>query len=130
MNFEEILYKRRTIRRFKQDPIKVEILKKLVDYARIAPMASNIQALEFIIVENSEERKKMFPLVRWASSLPEEQRTPETGREPTAYIIVLVNTSAKRLPIKAFFSQRDCKALTNVQVVKRILTFRLLGFDL
>ena len=96
MNFEEILYKRRTIRRFKQDPIKVEILKKLVDYARIAPMASNIQALEFIIVENSEERKKMFPLVRWASSLPEEQRTPETGREPTAYIIVLVNTNIKR----------------------------------
>ncbi len=96
MNFEEILYKRRTIRRFKQDPIKVETLKKLVDYARIAPVAMNVQALEFIIVENPEECKKMFPLVKWASSLPEKERTPEAGREPTAYIIVLVNTNIKR----------------------------------
>ena len=32
MNFEEVIYKRRTIRRFKQDPIPLETLKKLVDY--------------------------------------------------------------------------------------------------
>ncbi len=96
MNFEELIYKRRTIRRFKQDPISLDILKKLVDFARIAPMASNIQALEFIIVENIEMRQKLFPLVNWASSLPKDQRTPERGREPTAYIIVLVNTQIKK----------------------------------
>ncbi|MFX1572285.1 MAG: nitroreductase family protein [Promethearchaeota archaeon] len=96
MNFEEIIYKRRTIRRFKQDPVTLDILKKLVDFARVAPMASNIQALEFIIIENSKMRQKLFPLVNWASSLPKDQRTPESGREPTAYIIVLVNTKIKR----------------------------------
>jgi len=96
MNFEELIYKRRTIRRFKQDPISLDILKKLVDFARIAPMASNIQALEFIIIENIEMRQKLFPLVNWASSLPKDQRTPERGREPTAYIIVLVNTQIKK----------------------------------
>ena len=96
MNFEELIYKRRTIRRFKQDPMSIEILKKLVDFARIAPMASNIQALEFIIVKSSEMRKKLFPLVNWASALPKDQRTPESGREPTAYIIILVNTKIKR----------------------------------
>lgn len=96
MDFEELIYKRRTIRRFKQNPISLDILKKLVDFARVAPMASNIQALEFVIIENVEMRKKLFPLVNWASSLPKEQRTPESGREPTAYIIVLVNTNIKR----------------------------------
>ena len=95
MDFEELIYKRRTIRRFKQDPISLDILKKLVDYARVAPMATNIQGLEFIIVEDIETRKKLFPMVRWASLLPKNQQTPEAGREPTAYIIVLVNTQIK-----------------------------------
>ncbi|MFX1410692.1 MAG: nitroreductase family protein [Promethearchaeota archaeon] len=95
MRFEEIIYKRRTIRRFKQDPISLDVLKKLIDFARIAPMATNIQALEFIIVLDAENRKKLFPLIRWASLLPKEQRTPEEGREPTSYIIVLVNTKIK-----------------------------------
>jgi len=96
MDIEEAIKKRRTIRRFKQDPIPNEILKKLIDYARIAPAGSNIQSVEYIIVESPEIRKKMFPLVRWAASLPKELRTPESGREPTAYIIVLVNTKIKK----------------------------------
>ncbi|MCK4371450.1 MAG: nitroreductase family protein, partial [Candidatus Lokiarchaeota archaeon] len=50
MDFEEIIYKRRTIRRFKQKPLSIDLLKKLVDFARVAPIARNIQGLEFIIV--------------------------------------------------------------------------------
>lgn len=96
MDFEEVVYKRRTIRRFKQDPISVDTLKKLIDFARVAPMASNIQALEFMIVHNPEMRSKLFPLVRWAASLPEHMRTPEKGREPTAYLIVMINKKIKR----------------------------------
>ncbi|TFG30612.1 MAG: nitroreductase [Promethearchaeota archaeon] len=96
MDIEEIIYKRRTIRRFKQSSISKETLKKLIDLARVAPAATNVQCLEYIIVNSPEIAKKMFPLVRWASSLPEEQRNPETGREPTAYIIVLVNTNIKK----------------------------------
>ena len=95
LDLEEVIYKRRTIRRFKQDPISLELLKKLIDYARIAPAARNIQALEFIIVQKTEIREKLFPLLRWASSLPKEQRTPENGREPTSYIIVLINKKIK-----------------------------------
>ncbi|MFX0105993.1 MAG: nitroreductase family protein [Candidatus Hodarchaeota archaeon] len=97
MDFEEIIYKRRTIRRFKQVPISIDKLKKLIDFARVAPMATNIQSLEFIIVENADIREKLFSLVNFASLLPPDQRTPEKGREPTAYIIVLVNTKIKRV---------------------------------
>jgi len=59
-------------------------------------MASNIQGIEFIIVESAEIREKMFQLVNFASSLPPDQRTPESGREPTAYIIILVNRNIKK----------------------------------
>jgi nitroreductase len=96
MDIEEIIYKRRTIRRFKQISIPTEILKKLIDLARVAPAATNVQCIEYIIVNSPEMAKKMFPLVRWASSLPKEQRDPESSREPIAYIIVLVNTNIKK----------------------------------
>ncbi len=96
MELEEIIFKRRTIRRFKQDPIPLDILKKLIDFARVAPMATNRQALEFIIIQKDNIRQKLFPLVNWAALLPKDERTPEKGREPTAYIIVLANTKIKK----------------------------------
>jgi nitroreductase len=95
MDIEKAIYKRRTIRRFKSKPIELETLKKLVDYARVAPMARNVQALDFIIVRDSKMCADLFKLINFAGSLPEEQRTPEPGREPTAYIIVLLNTTIK-----------------------------------
>ena len=95
MDIEEAIYKRRTIRRFKQTPIPIETLKKLIDLARVAPMAKNIQAMEFVIVQNKEHVKKIFSMIRFAGSLPENERKPEPGREPTAYIVVMVNTDIK-----------------------------------
>ena len=49
MNLEEIIFKRRTIRRFKQDPISLDILKKLVDFARVAPMAKNVKDARILL---------------------------------------------------------------------------------
>ncbi len=110
MDVEEAIFKRRTIRRFKQDPIPSEILKKLINYARIAPAASNIQSVEYIIVESPAMREKMFSLVKFASSLPEDQRTPESGREPTAYIVVIINTDIK----KSYFDYDIGAAVENI----------------
>ncbi|MHA2290313.1 MAG: nitroreductase family protein, partial [Promethearchaeota archaeon] len=110
MDIEDAIYKRRTIRRFKQDPIPSDILKKLIDYARIAPAASNVQGVEYVIVESSTMREKMFPLVGWASSLPMEQRTPENGREPTAYIVVFINKDIK----KSYFDYDVGAAVENI----------------
>jgi nitroreductase len=96
MDFEEVIWKRRTIRRYKQTPISLETLKKLVDYARIAPQGSNRQALEYIIIVNEEMRSNLFSLVRWAGALPPGMREPKEGRRPMAYIIVLLNTKIKK----------------------------------
>ncbi|TFG04502.1 MAG: nitroreductase family protein [Promethearchaeota archaeon] len=96
MDIEEAIYKRRTIRRFRQDSIPLEILKKLVDLARVAPAAKNVQCIEFIIVNKPKKVEQMFPLVKWAAALPKDKREPEPGRTPTAYIIILVNTHIKQ----------------------------------
>lgn len=98
MEFKKLVYERRTIRRFSQKKISVDLLKELVDYARVAPMGNNLQSLEYFIVVDKNQRETIFPLLRWAGSLPEEMRTPEEGRRPMAYIIVLVNTEIKKKP--------------------------------
>ena len=109
MDLEEVIYKRRTIRRFKQDPIPLETLKKLIDYARVAPAGSNIQALEYVIVNGEEIAEKMFPLVRFAASLPKEQK-PTIENKPMAYIIILVNTNIK----KSFFEYDIGASVENI----------------
>lgn len=96
MEFEELVYKRRTIRRFKSEPVSIDILKKLVDFGRVAPSASNVQAVEYIIVTNEDTRRDIFKQIRWAGSLALEDRVPEEGRRPMAYIIVLLNTDIKK----------------------------------
>ncbi|TXT64139.1 MAG: NADPH-flavin oxidoreductase [Promethearchaeota archaeon] len=96
MEFKELVKKRRTIRRFKQDSISIDTLKSLIEYARLAPSAANVQSLRYIIVKDSDVCQKIFPLVRWAANLPESERAPESERRPTAYVIVLNDTEIKK----------------------------------
>lgn len=95
MDYPELVKQRRTIRRFTQDKIPTDMLKKLVDYARIAPTGGNNQSLSYIIINDPETREKIFPLLRWAASLPERERTPPEGKRPMAYIIVLNDMKAR-----------------------------------
>ncbi|ABX32582.1 nitroreductase [Petrotoga mobilis SJ95] len=90
MDVIEIIKQRRCIRKFKQDPIDDEILKELVDCARLAPCASNKQPLEFIIVKDKETCEKVFENLGWASYIS-PKGTPKEGEKPTAYIFILVN---------------------------------------
>lgn len=90
MDIYEIIKKRRTIRRFKQKEIKYELLLKFVDMARIAPSASNLQPLEYIIINKKEVVDKIFPNLGWAGYLGKEGPPPE-GKRPVAYIVVIVN---------------------------------------
>jgi len=95
MDFEDVVTKRRTIRRFQQKFIPLELLKKIVDYGRLAPQGSNVQALEYVIITSATMRQKIFTTVKWAGALPPEMREPEEGRRPMAYIVVLLNTTLK-----------------------------------
>ena len=95
MDVEEAIINRRTIRRYKQEEIPIDILKKLINSGRLAPAGMNYQAIEYIIVRLKEMRDKVFPYLSWAGALPPSERTPELNRQPTAYIIVLWNKDIK-----------------------------------
>ncbi|MCD5397554.1 nitroreductase family protein [candidate division NPL-UPA2 bacterium] len=90
MNVYEAILKRRTIRRFSQKPIPPEILDKLINAARLAPSAANLQPSEYIVVDEPGPVSQVFSTLHWAGYIVPEGNPPP-GERPVAYIIVLTN---------------------------------------
>ncbi|MCD6432115.1 nitroreductase family protein, partial [Candidatus Bathyarchaeota archaeon] len=59
MDVLEAIKGRRSIRAFKSQAVSTEIVEKLIDAARWAPSAGNIQPWEFIIVRNPEIKRNL-----------------------------------------------------------------------
>ena len=95
MSSYELMLSRRSIRQFKPDPVSRDILKRLVNSARLAPSGANLQPLEFVVVDDEELRKKLFPCLKWAAYIAPEGN-PKPGCEPTAYVVILVNEDVRK----------------------------------
>lgn len=87
--------KRRSIRSFKQKKIPQEALKKFANAARLAPSAANLQPCEYIIIV--EKLDEVFACTKWAGYVA-PKGTPQKGRQPKAYIAILVNRKKVKFP--------------------------------
>ena len=66
MDYDSLLAlvkKRRSIRRFKPDPIPDEYIDKVIEVARWAPSGFNMQPWEFVVVKKPELRKKIVEYI-------------------------------------------------------------------
>ncbi len=62
MEYEDFLglvKTRKSVRRYKSEPVPDEVLKKILEAARQAPSAGNSQPWEFVVVKDPETRKKV-----------------------------------------------------------------------
>ena len=55
----ELVKKRRSIRRFKPDPIPDEYVDKIIKVARWAPSGFNMQPLEFVVFKKPDLKNKI-----------------------------------------------------------------------
>ena len=88
MDVYNAILTRRSIRRFKQQPIDKELLIKFVDAARVAPSAANLQPLEYVIVNDKKLCEEIFGTIGWAAYI-KPKWSPNKGERPIAYIIIL-----------------------------------------
>jgi len=58
----ELVKKRRSIRRFKSDPIPEDVIEKIMEVARWAPSGFNTQPWEIVVLTEEEHRKKIVEL--------------------------------------------------------------------
>jgi len=94
MDVNEALITRRTIRQYDPRPISKPQLEKIVNAARLAPSAANLQPLEYVVVDDPALRAEVFPCLKWAAAI-NPAGNPRPGHEPTAYVFVLVNTAIR-----------------------------------
>jgi nitroreductase len=64
MNVREAISARRSIRRFKPDPIPEQVLHAILTAATQAPSGKNRQPWRFIVVEGGEKRAEMVRVMR------------------------------------------------------------------
>ncbi len=55
----ETIKGRRSVRRFKAKPVGKELIEELLDAARMAPSAGNLQARDFIVISNKITKQKL-----------------------------------------------------------------------
>ncbi len=93
MKLKDLLYKTRTIRRFRESStVEMSTLENLVDYARMSSSGANRQPLKYLLFNTPEYTNKIFPYLAWAAYL-DEWAGPEKGEWPSAYIIILGDKS-------------------------------------
>ena len=61
-DFLELVKNRRSIRRFKPDPVPDELIDKIIEAARWAPSAANSQPWEFIVIKKKKLKDKIVEL--------------------------------------------------------------------
>lgn len=59
MTFLELARNRRSVRKFKDEPVDAELLKQVLEAARAAPTAANMQPIRLIVVQSSEAKEKL-----------------------------------------------------------------------
>lgn len=93
---KDLVQKSRSIRRFYEDrPIEMETLRELVDLARLSPSGSNLQSLKYMLSNTSEMNALIFQHLAWAGYL-RDWPGPVEGERPTAYIIILGDSSISK----------------------------------
>jgi nitroreductase len=67
----EAIQKRKSIRSYESTPISIEKLGKVLEAARLAPSAGNVQPWQFIVVTNSDKRRRIAKGCRFGRFLVE-----------------------------------------------------------
>ncbi len=69
MEFMDVVRRRRSIRRYKADPVPDQVLEQVLEAGRLAPSAGNRQPWYFIVVKDSETRQRLG-IASWAAEAP------------------------------------------------------------
>ena len=88
MNIKEAIEKRRTVRRFKQEIVKDDEIRELLNAARLASCGGNMQRIRYLVIQSGEIVHKIFNETAWAG-LVKPNRNPEWGKSAPLTFILL-----------------------------------------
>jgi nitroreductase len=144
----ELFTNRRTVRRYKPDPIPEEMVNKVIEAGRMAPSGFNTQPWEFVVIRKKELRDQ---IVAWVNSyrlshypLMEKFREPwqqdritvkrggaNDWSQAPVFILVLGDTRAKAgLPMTVRFHPHKCQSIYTSSLANAFLYMLLAATSL
>ena len=84
----EILYSRRSIRKFKQIPVTREQVNAILDAALVAPAARNGQILRYCAISSPEKRQEIFQNTAWGGYVQPKRNPVNEVSSPMFYVVV------------------------------------------
>lgn len=99
--FFELVKSSRTYRRYDGKPVGENVLRDLVDAARMAPTGNNTQLLRFCVVgeESPAKSQLVFSHLHWAGAL-KDWDGPEVYQRPGGYVVICAPAAAATNPIR------------------------------
>ena len=85
---------RRSIRKFRPEPVSADCLHKIIEVSRLYPTGGNLQPVRFAIITKPELTDALFADLKWAMYL--KDFTIETHERPTAYIVLLRDATVSK----------------------------------
>ncbi len=87
MDVFEAIAARRSIRRFRADPVSRELLCRIVDAGRLAPTAHNDQPWEFVVITDAARRGRIAQLAEFGKFIADAPACIVTLAQPTRYYV-------------------------------------------
>ena len=126
-NLLEFLKSRRSIRRFKPDPVQRDLILKVLDIARYAPSAHNSQPWRFIVVEDPSIKEELANIHGGAKPLRSAPQAivvvSDKNASPDSYLIdganaaIYIQLAAHALGLGTVWIQ----TMRNIRNIRRIL---------
>lgn len=78
MDFFEVLRKRRSVRKYADEPVPLEDVKKMIEAATLAPSAHNTRPWRFVVVYNRDVIKELVKSVhKWMDEVLKSPDVPD-----------------------------------------------------
>lgn len=90
----DVASRRRTIRRFRQERPDRRRIEQLLDVARLAPSAANLQPLRFLVVDDPAQVAAVTEAARWAMYL--DDGAPKPAERPTVFVLVFRDSTCRK----------------------------------
>jgi nitroreductase len=120
MDVLQAIASRRSIRKFKPDPLPHEMIESILDAARLAPSGKNNQPWRFVVVEN-DAREQMFSCLQAGLKASMERGIPTGSAENTFRIM-------REAPATIFiFNPKDTAPWNEQTILERV--FRIVNIQ-
>ncbi|MDA3911887.1 MAG: nitroreductase family protein [Bacteroidales bacterium] len=105
------IHERKSVRHFRSDKVKIQDLKEIVRAGMAAPTARNLQAWEFLILDDEKLLSHLSDQLPYAKMLA----------EVNAAIVVLGDSSVKSPSGHTYWLQDTCAATQNILLASEAL---------